>query len=167
MPRLLLIAQVRRGIARLIDAYEDGLLEKDEFEPRVRESKARLARLEKEAAAATKRETEDADLSAAIGQLEAFSERIRAGLRDADWQTRREILRALIKRVEVGPEAIKIVYKVCPYPFEPGPERSSSQHCWRGDLSATCQPLYASVHLGLEDAWARAASGRSPGQLCG
>ncbi|HEY2786646.1 MAG TPA: recombinase family protein [Fimbriiglobus sp.] len=128
-----LIAQVRRGIARLIDAYEEGLLEKDEFEPRVRESKTRLARLEKEAAAATKRETEDAELSAAIGQLEAFTEQIRTGLQDADWQTRREILRALIKRVEVGPESIKIVYKVGPRPFEPGPERGRSQHCGRRD----------------------------------
>jgi site-specific DNA recombinase len=134
-----LIAQLRRGITRLIDAYEEGLLEKNEFEPRVRESKTRLARLEKEAAAATKRETEDAELSAAIGQLEAFAARIRTGLQDADWQTRREILRALIKRVEVGPEMIKIVYKVCPCPFEPGPERGSSQHCWRGDLAAVGQ----------------------------
>ena len=141
-----LIAQVRRGIARLIDAYEDGLLEKNEFEPRVRESKTRLARLEKEAAAATKRETEDAELSAAIGQLEAFAARIRTGLQDADWQTRREILRALIKRVEVGPETIKIVYKVRPRPFEPGPERGSSQHCWRGDHSALRR---ASVAVGL------------------
>ena len=136
-----LIAQVRRGIARLIDAYEDGLLEKDEFEPRVRESKTRLARLEKEAATATNRETEDVELSAAISQLEVFAERIRSGLQDADWETRREILRTLIKRVEVGPDAIKIVYKVCPCPFEPGPERGSSQHCWRSERTPLRRPL--------------------------
>ena len=34
-----LIAQVRRAIARLIDAYEEGLLDKAEFEPRVREAR--------------------------------------------------------------------------------------------------------------------------------
>ena len=31
-----LIQRVKRGIARLIDAYEEGLLEKAEFEPRIR-----------------------------------------------------------------------------------------------------------------------------------
>ena len=40
------IGQVKRGIARLIDAYRDGLLDKGEFEPQIRQNKDRLARLE-------------------------------------------------------------------------------------------------------------------------
>jgi site-specific DNA recombinase len=42
------IAQVKRGIARLIDGYQEGLLNKSEFEPRLRQSKERLARLQTE-----------------------------------------------------------------------------------------------------------------------
>jgi hypothetical protein len=38
------IAKVRRGVARLIDAYEEGLLQKDEFEPRIKEARQRLSR---------------------------------------------------------------------------------------------------------------------------
>ena len=43
------IAQLKRGIARLIDAYSEGLLEKEEFEPKLRQAKERLARLQAEA----------------------------------------------------------------------------------------------------------------------
>jgi len=131
-----LIAQVKRGIARLIDAYEEGLLDKAEFEPRVREAKGRLAKLQGEAESAAKRESEDAELATAIGQLEGFAERVRSGLQAADWNARREILRALVKRVEVGTDAVKVVYKVDPRPFEQGPSGGRSQHCGRGDYSA-------------------------------
>jgi site-specific DNA recombinase len=130
-----LIAQVRRGIARLIDAYEEGLLDKWEFEPRVREARARLARLKGEAETTAKRESEDAELEAAIGQLEGFAERVQSGLQTADWNARREILRALVKQVEIGADAVKVVYKVDPRPFDLGPERGRSQHCGRGDDS--------------------------------
>ena len=126
-----LIEKVRRGISRLIDAYGEGLLERDEFEPRIREARERLARLEREAAAAAKRESEEADFAAAVEQLEAFAQRVGEGLSEADWDTRRAILRALIKHVEVGKEAIRVVYKVSPNPFDQGPDRGRSQDCGR------------------------------------
>src|SRR5262249_60123407 len=43
---------LQRGISRLIDAYEAGVLEKGEFEPRVARARERLKRLQQEAAAA-------------------------------------------------------------------------------------------------------------------
>jgi site-specific DNA recombinase len=130
-----LIEKVRRAISRLIDAYGEGLVEKGEFEPRIREARERLARLKGEAVAAAKRESEEADFAAAVEQLEAFARRVGDGLREADWETRRAVLRALIKHVEVGKEAIRVVYKVNPDPFDQGPERGRSQGCWRGGLT--------------------------------
>ena len=38
--------KLRRGIGRLIDSYQEGLIEKAEFEPRIRKAKERLARVE-------------------------------------------------------------------------------------------------------------------------
>ena len=118
-----LLAQVRRGITRLIDAYQDGYLEREEFEPRMHRAKERLAKLEKEACAAADRDAEEQNLQAAIDQVEKFAQRVREGLQEAEWNTRRDILRALIKQVEVGTEAIRVVYKVAPRPFESSPER--------------------------------------------
>ena len=136
-----LIEKVRRGISRLIDAYGEGLLEKEEFAPRIREAHERLARLENEAAATAKRESEEADVAAAVEQLEVFAQRVGDGVREADWDTRRAILRALIKHVEVGKDAVRVVYKVNPDPFDHGPERGRSQDCWKGAQPAAVQRL--------------------------
>ncbi len=136
-----LMAQVRRGITRLIDAYQDGYLERVEFEPRMQSAKQRLAKLEKEASAAAAHAAESQNLEAALDQLEKFALRVREGLNDADWNTRRDILRALIKQVEVGTEEIRVVYKVTPHPFESGPARGRSQDCWRGERTALRSPL--------------------------
>ena len=92
------IAQLKRGIARLIDAYGEGLLEKDEFEPKIRQLKARLTRLEAEEQGLAQEEARRAELRLIIGQLEEFTQRMDQGLEEADWSTRREIIRALVKR---------------------------------------------------------------------
>lgn len=125
-----LAAKVRASIERLIDAYEEGVLHKTEFEPRLQAARQRLAQLEAEVTTAAQHEMEQADLQAALSQLETFAQQIGAGLQQADWQTRRSILRALIKEVKMGKEEIAIVYKVNPCPFEQSPERGTWQHCW-------------------------------------
>lgn len=127
------LQQIKRGIARLIDAYEDGLLERSEFEPRLQRAKDRMARLEAEAQAQTDRETEEQQLRLVIGRLQEFAEKLKTGLRETDWATRREIIRTLVKRVEIDKENVRIVYKVSPTPFADGPGRGIMQHCWRGD----------------------------------
>jgi site-specific DNA recombinase len=127
-----LIGSVRRGITRLIDAYQEGFLERNEFEPRIRTAKERLAKLELEAQAAADRESQSQDLQTAIDQLEKFASRVRGGLQDADWGTRREIMRSLIRKVEISDDAIRIEYKIGPLPFDRGPNGADSQDCGRG-----------------------------------
>ena len=127
------IQRVKRGIARLIDAYEDGLVERGEFAPRVKRAKDRLAKLESQAEAQAQRETEEQQLRLVIGQLEEFAERVKDGLDKADWATRREIIRALVKRVEVDEGSVRIVYRVGPPRSTDGPAGAIMQHCRRGD----------------------------------
>ena len=135
-----LVEKVRRGIARLIDAYEDGLLQKSDFEARVQRARERLARLEAEAQAS--REREDEDLRLVLDQFQTFAEQVRQGLGNADWQTRREIIRALVKRVEIGPEEARIVYRVAPCPVGPSPAGGGLPDCSgrRGTVSSPCFP---------------------------
>jgi site-specific DNA recombinase len=136
-----LIGSVRRGITRLIDAYQEGFLERDEFEPRIRAAKERLAKLELEAKAAADRESQSQDMQTAIDQLQMFASRIREGLKDADWGTRREIMRSLIRKVEIGHDAIRIEYKIGPLPFDGAPSGGDSQDCGRGDHTPLWRPL--------------------------
>lgn len=106
------LQKVRRAITRLIDAYEDGLLNKSEFEPRIKSSKERLAKLESESSRLSEAESEESELRLAIGHLEDFAQHVRDGLETILWTDKREIIRALVKRVEVGREEVRVVYKV-------------------------------------------------------
>src|SRR5262249_39005039 len=143
-----MIGKVRSGMARMIDAYQEGHLEKADFETRLTGLKERLQKLESEEEAAGKAAWERANLQVMIEHVEMFAERVQAGLQEADWQTRREIMRALIKQVEVGEGGIRIVYKVQPCPFESGPERGRSQRCWRRERSALRRPSAFSLVAG-------------------
>ncbi len=126
------IQQLKRGIARLLDAYAEQLLEKNEFEPRLRRLRERLANLEAESRKQATQETERTELRLAIGHLKEFSARVKAGLQEADWLVRREIIRALVKRVEVEEAQIRVIYRVAPLPFDHSPLRGILQDCGRG-----------------------------------
>lgn len=75
---------VKRGISRLIDAYESGLIEKGEFEPRIRNAKEKRERLEAELEHAARRQGRDQELRLAICRLEEFAARVGEGLDGAD-----------------------------------------------------------------------------------
>jgi site-specific DNA recombinase len=122
-----LVQATKRRITRLIDAYEDGLTEKAEFELRVVRARERLSQLESESRVEAERQTAEQELRLVIGQLEGFSQRVNEGLIDADWQKRREVIRALVKRVEIDESEVRVVYKVKPCPFVDGPERGHFQ----------------------------------------
>jgi len=140
------ISQLKRGIARLIDAYRDGFLEKAEFEPQIRQQKDRLARLEVEEKTQAQEETQRAELRLLIGQLEDFTTRMSAGLEGADWLTRREIIRALVKQIEVNDTEVKIVYRVNTVPFVNAPNGGNAQDCRRRGPTGTHTSARAFLH---------------------
>jgi site-specific DNA recombinase len=123
------IHKVKKAIARLIDAYEDEVLDKQEFAPRLKAAKERLARLEEEARKEAEQRDQEQELRLALGGLEEFAQQVKEGLEQADWHKRREIIRALVKRIEVGPKEVRIVYRVGPPPFVKGPCGGTFEHC--------------------------------------
>ena len=141
-----LVNNVKKMISRLIDAYGEGLLDKSEFEPRISAARARLAKLEEEHRQRIGEAAQEAELRLVIGQLEEFASRVSQGLQEPDWTTRREIVRALVKRVEVDEQEVRIVYRVSPSPFEGSPQQGHSQHCWgRDDPALRCPAERGSV----------------------
>jgi site-specific DNA recombinase len=131
-----LINQVKRSISRLIDAYEEGMIEKSEFDPRISTARQRLSHLEEELVRKADQESQESELRLLIGQLEDFAKQVSDGLREPDWVTQRKIIRALVKQVEVDEGEVRIVYRVSPSPFEGGPQQDGSQHCWGRDHAA-------------------------------
>jgi site-specific DNA recombinase len=121
--------KLEQAVARLIDAYQEGVLDKQEFVPRLKAAKDRLARLNEEARKEAEQQNQERELRLAIGGLEEFAQQVKEGLEQADWHKQREIIRALVKRIEVGHEGIRIVYRVSPPPFVKSPCGGSFEHC--------------------------------------
>jgi len=130
------ISKLRQGVARLIDSYADGLIDKSEFEPRITRLRQRLARLEAQRQALADEAALHGELQLIIGRLEDFAAKLHDGLEAADWASKRDLIRALVKRVEVARHEVNVVFRIDPYPSDNNPEKKSLQLC-RGRVTAT------------------------------
>jgi site-specific DNA recombinase len=123
------IGRIKRRLTRLIDAYESGWVEKDDFEVRMRRAKERLVREQETVAEYQRTAADDEQWQLLVGDFQKIAGQIAIGLEQSDLATRRKILRFLINRIEVDEKEIRIVYKVQPRPFDLGPGRGNLQHC--------------------------------------
>jgi site-specific DNA recombinase len=126
-------------MARLIDGYAEGLIEKVEFEPRIKRMKQRVTVLEEQLQQLADEAVQQRELRLLIGQLEEFVTKVQRNLATADWEMKREIIRALVRRVEIDKQEVTVVFRVGTDPYERSPEEKSSQHCWRRALALVGQ----------------------------
>ncbi|GHO81833.1 DNA recombinase [Ktedonobacter sp. SOSP1-85] len=123
------IGKLRRGMARLIDSYADELIDKQEFEPRVIHIRERIQRLEEQLQCLKEEVEVEEEVRLILGRLETFAAKVKDGLQNADFQTRREIIRALVKRVEVDEQQIRVVFRVSP--VSPAPSSDGTSSNWQ------------------------------------
>ncbi len=65
-------------------------------------------------------------------------------LEEVDWHTKRDIIRTLVKRVEIDCEVVNVVFRVKELPSSNGGgNKESLQHCG-GRSDATMRPSYIS-----------------------
>ena len=127
------VGDLRSRLDRLIDGYESGLLQRPEFEQRIGPLRERHER-ERSALDSLRGKTSNAlGLEAATAALSSLSKSISAGLEEADWSLKRDLLKLLIDRIEIHRDEVRLVYKVPPNPFSLSPvNRGILQHwLWR------------------------------------
>ena len=104
--------KLRNAIARMIDSYADGLIDKQEFEPRVKRAKTKLNQIESQMKKVVDAEEEGRQLRLLIVQLDEFSTRVKSKLAKLDWQTKRDVIRALVKKVDVSEDGIDVTFRI-------------------------------------------------------
>ena len=121
-------------IGRMIDSYADGLITKEEFEPRVKRNKAQLAKLNEQCKILHEQENNSRQLQLLIVRLDEFAAKVKGKLDKLDWETKRQIIRSLVKSVEIDQEQVNVVFRVGSLPFELAPAGGQSlQHCNKRD----------------------------------
>ena len=88
-----------------------------------------MARLEEQRQQLAEEATLHTELQLIIGRLEDFAAKVHGGLEEADWASKRDLIRTLVKRVEVARDQVNIVFRVDPYAGDPDPEKKSWQLC--------------------------------------
>ena len=90
------------------------------------------------------------ELQLLIGRLEDFAAKLHDGLETADWASQRDLIRALVKRVEVARHEVNAVFRIDPYPSDNDPEKKSLQLCRGRELSPMWGvPLTQDAHAHL------------------
>ena len=131
------LATAQRSVTRLIDAFSDGVLERSEFDPRLKRARDRVTQLQQQLESLESESREQATLRDALACLDDFTASIGTNLEQADWTTRREILRTLIDRVVIEESQVRIVYRIN-FPLfakkasKDGKEKSL-HFCWRSE----------------------------------
>ena len=78
-----------------------------------------------------------AALSLIVGRLEEFARQVRQQMAAVDWSVQRDLIRLLVKRVEIDPEEVTVVLRVTPTPTGPGSPNPGADHvlhhCGRSD----------------------------------
>lgn len=121
-------AALQRGIGRLIDSYAAGVIDRPEFEPRVTGLKARLTQLQERQQAAADAANAERELTLVIGQIEDFAGKIRNSLGSLDWLSARELMRTLVRQIEIDGDQVEVVFRVPPPAGSGGPP-------WPGPIS--------------------------------
>lgn len=104
--------KLQRGMDRLIDTFADGLIDKEQFTARMNRTKARIEEINARIADHTSQEGRQAHLKSVTNRLIEIARQVRNKLIHADWTTKREIIRALVQRIEIGPKNIGVALRL-------------------------------------------------------
>jgi site-specific DNA recombinase len=113
-------AHLNQQLERLTDAYLRAVIPLDEYERRRRDLEQRARALAAQEAQLRSDATRQQQLAGMAASLEAFRERIQAGLAQASFEQRRQLVLLLIDRVIVTDADVEIRYVL--------PTSSDSEH---------------------------------------
>ena len=107
-------AQLEKGKSRLIDSYADGVIEKEDFEPRMQHLRSRLEQIEQDIQSSRQYGAVQQELFLVISRVEEFADAVADGLDRMDQEMKRKIVLGLVKRVEIHVDEIVVVFRVDP-----------------------------------------------------
>jgi site-specific DNA recombinase len=129
------MSRLKSGISRLIDSYTQEYIDKNEFEPRIKEMKQRLKQIENEKEKIMDQIKIKKEFRLIITGIENFASCVETKLDQIDWKTKRDIIRTLVKRIEINREDVNVVFRINELSPVNSPLGSASkvlQHCPEG-----------------------------------
>ena len=123
--------KLEKGISLLIDSYTQEYIVKEEFNPRIKAMRQKLTTTEEQLDRLIEKRNLAREIELVVTNLGNFTHGVNTTLNDLDWLGKRDIIRKLVKRIEINDEEINIVYKINKSPL--GEDKTGTQHCCNGN----------------------------------
>jgi site-specific DNA recombinase len=120
--------KLERGISLLIDSYAQQYITKEEFEPRIQAMRKNLQITQEQQNKLVEQRNLTKEIELIVTNLDQFSGKIIENLDQLDWHDKRDIMRRIVKRIEIGNDDINIVYRVNKLTVDHN-DTASAQHC--------------------------------------
>ena len=166
------LTQVGKGIERLLNAYQEGLLSIDQLRERMPLLRQRERAIRTELQAISDQIADRAAFLRLAETLTSFLARLRNAADTLSVTERQRIVRLVVKEVLIGEDTITLRHSI-PIPSNPpqndgAPSQAPNYLLCKGrEQPAAEQYLYAPVRAGVEETRARDTLGSSHRQLCG
>ncbi|MES2264727.1 MAG: hypothetical protein V4724_40030 [Pseudomonadota bacterium] len=125
------LRQCRQGVVRMIDAYSEGYLEKDEFESRMTRLRERQKGLEDQIEQIQNEAISRNELQLIVGRLEDFAAKVAGSIDNMEFAEKRELIRTLVKRIEIDLEQVNVVFRTGPLSINEFGSPENLPDCWR------------------------------------
>jgi site-specific DNA recombinase len=109
-------------LERIIDSFAEGLIDKEQFTSRMTRTRSRIAELEAKISSDSGDSDHQERLRFLASRLRELAATVGPDLEDAHWARRREIIRSLVQRIELGPEKVTTVFRLSRDGRGAGPE---------------------------------------------
>lgn len=104
--------KLQHVMERLIDSFTEGLIDKEQFTLRMDITRSRITGLDAKIKADTGEVGHLESVRSAMKRLHELSAAIGHDLANADWRRKREIIRALVQRIEIDTDVIKLIFRL-------------------------------------------------------
>jgi site-specific DNA recombinase len=104
--------KLQHAMERLIDGFTDGLIDKEQITLRMDRTKSRISDLDARIKDSSGEIGHLESLRCAMIRLHELSKAVGHDLAQADWRRKREIIRALVQRIEIDTDVIKIILRL-------------------------------------------------------
>jgi site-specific DNA recombinase len=121
--------KAQASVDRLIDAFSEGTISKQQFDPRIKKLQKELADAKKKSQAIADQEHAHQQLKLLIVQLAEFRKQAARNLEKLDFDRKRQLIVMLVEDVIIDERDVNIRFRVGPRPFVLAPPGAISPNC--------------------------------------
>ncbi len=140
------ISRLEQGIKRLAYTYAEEYITKEDFDSKAKAMTQSLEAIKKQKEKVVDEKELKRELDFTMSSVKSFASEVESELDQADWEAKLDIIRPLVRRIEIDDDNVHIVFRLKELALEG--QKKNVQHCIRtvgSSISIIIKTLYFSI----------------------